>query len=111
MSTSVRAAAVVRAGLGLAMLTRPREVARLLGAPPSGPHAVLRVLGLRHLAQAGALAYRPNRATATASCVVDGTHVLTCLLLAAAAPPRRGPALREAGVESAVLLTTWLARP
>jgi hypothetical protein len=93
------------------MLTQPRKVARLLGAPPSGPHPVLRVLGLRHLAQAGALAYRPDRATATASCFVDGTHVLSCLLLAAVAPTRRRPALRDAGIESTVLLTTWFARP
>ncbi|MDT7547691.1 MAG: hypothetical protein QOE84_85 [Actinomycetota bacterium] len=111
MSASVRAAAVVRSGLGLAMLTQPREVARLLGAPLSGRHTVLRVLGLRHIAQAGVLAYRPQRATATASCFVDGTHVLSCLLLAAAAPPRRTPALRDAAVESGVLLMTWLGRP
>jgi hypothetical protein len=111
MSNRTRIAAAVRAGLGLAMLTRPQQVARLLGSPPSRRHPVLRVLGLRHLAQAGVLAHRPDRAATTISCFVDGAHVTTCLLLAAAAPSRRAPAVRDAGVESVVLLATWLVRP
>ncbi len=99
-----------RAGLGLALLIRPDAGARLLGRRSAGPHQVLRVLGLRHLAEAGALVLRPDRSTATAACPVDGTPVLSCLLFAAVDPQRRRPALRDAAVEAAVLAGTWLAR-
>jgi hypothetical protein len=107
--SQVRAAAAVRAAVGLAMVTRAAAVARLLGAHPAGGHPVVRVLGLRHLGQAAVLAGRPDRAVVRGSSAVDGLHVLSCLLLAAASGSRRTPALRDAALESAVLLMTWTA--
>lgn len=42
---------------------------------------------------------------------VDATHVLSCLLFGAVSAEHRPPALRDAAVESGVLLATWLAIP
>jgi short-subunit dehydrogenase len=109
-TSALRTAASLRAGWGLVLLIRPDVAARLLGSGSAGAHPVLRLLGIRHLVEAGALALRPERETATAACVVDGTHVLSCLLLGAVDPHRRPPAARDAAVETAVLAGTWLTR-
>ena len=42
---------------------------------------------------------------------MDGTHVLSCLGLAAVSPSHRRPALRDAAAASTVLIATWLLRP
>jgi hypothetical protein len=109
MTNRLRATAALRAAVGVTMLTRPAQVARLLGAAQAGRHPVVRLLGLRHVAQAAVVAARPDASTCRASNVVDGVHVLSCLLFAAAAPAHRRPAVRDAALESGVLLVTWAA--
>lgn len=46
-----------------------------------------------------------------AGMVVDATHLLSCLLFGAVSAEHRRPALRDAALESGVLLATWLAIP
>lgn len=93
------------------MLVWPAAAARVLEAPPAGSHPVLRVLGARHLLEALAILARPTRGVVVAGIVVDATHVLSCLLFGAVSAEHRRPALRDAAVESGVLLATWLAIP
>jgi len=93
------------------MVSRPAAAARVLDASPAGSHPVLRVLGARHLLEALAILLRPTRGVVAAGMVVDATHLLSCLLFGAVSAEHRRPALRDAAVESGVLLATWLAIP
>lgn len=106
-----RTVAVVRAGVGALMATRPDLAAHLVGAPPRDAHPVLRLLGLRHLAEALAILLRPRPAVVATGIAVDAAHVLSCVLLAAVSRSHRQPALRDGAVASSVLLGTWLTRP
>ena len=106
-----RAAAAARAGLGALLVTRPDLAARVLGAQRRDSHPVLRVLGLRHLLEAAALATRPTAGVVAVGLVVDGTHVLSCLGFAFISRSHRRPALRDAAAASTVLVATWLSRP
>ncbi|GAC1442441.1 MAG: hypothetical protein NVSMB55_13180 [Mycobacteriales bacterium] len=92
-------------------MTRPDLAARVLGAPRRDSHPVLRILGLRHLLEAAALASRPTSGVVAAGLAVDGTHVLSCLGLAAVSPSHRRPAFRDAVAGSTILIATWLLRP
>ena len=47
---------LVRVGYGVALLVAPGALIRLTGTPSRGSRATARVLGVRHLAQAGATA-------------------------------------------------------
>jgi hypothetical protein len=109
MTQWVRVAAALRAAVGVTFVSRPEEVARLLGAAPGGHHPVVRILGARHLAQAALLAAQPSRATVRASNAVDGLHVLSCVLCAAVVRARRTPAARDGSLDACVLLATWAA--
>lgn len=106
-----RTVAAVRAGVGALMATRPDLAAQLLGARRQDAHPVLRLLGLRHLAEALAILLRPTPGMVEAGVAVDSAHVLSCVLLAAASRSHRQPALRDGAVASSVLLGTWLTRP
>lgn len=103
--------AALRTGVGVLMAARPDVAAQLLGARRRDAHPVLRLLGLRHLAEALALLLRPTPGTATVGLVVDATHVLSCVGFAAASPAHRRPALRDGAVASALMVGTWLTRP
>lgn len=108
---STRGVAALRAAYGAVLVLRPDAAAAALGAPVSGSHPVLRVLGLRHLVAAAALWRSASRTAGTVAAVVDGTHVASCLAWAVVRPSDRVPALRDAAAESAVLLATAAARP
>ena len=109
--TAARAAAVVRAGVGVTMLLRPDMVARVTGAPVQGTHPVLRVLGLRHVVQAVALLAAPTPTVVRAGAAVDATHVTSCLAFACLPGPKRTAVLREAALETGILTGTWVTRP
>lgn len=106
-----RSAALGQAAVGGVLCMRPAAAARLLDAPAAPSHPALRVLGARHLLEALAILARPTRGVVAAGIVVDATHVLSCLLLGAVSAKHRQPALRDAALQSAVLLATWLALP
>ncbi len=90
---------------------RPGLSARLLGVRPRNAHPVLRLLGARHLAEAGTLLLRPTPGVIAAGVLVDATHVVSCAVFAVASSKHRRPALRDGAVASAVMLATWLTRP
>ena len=93
------------------MLLRPQVVAGLIGAPADGAHPVLRILGLRHVVQATALAAAPSRANCNAAAVVDATHVASCVAFAAVRRSSRPTVLLEGALETGILAGTWLTRP
>lgn len=91
----LRAAAVLRAGWGGALLLMPETLLRIGGrpVPPSSAVVLARVLGARQIVQAVVTAARPSPRVAALSCAVDATHALTDLWLAAASPRWRHVAI------------------
>jgi hypothetical protein len=89
----------VRFAVGLAMLSRPRRSAHVLGSQEPSPLGlwVLRVLGLRNLIQALALRDAVPRAHLLGA-AVDATHGLSALVLARVSRERRTAALRNAAL-------------
>ena len=89
---------VVRAGYGLALVARPAAMAGLAGGRPvSGREAlVVRLAGLRHVAQAAALRARPGLTGVGAT--VDAAHALSMVVLAARDTRHRRLAGTEAGI-------------
>lgn len=83
---------------GAVLLAAPGRVLRSVGGHPDlTPPAVLRVLGVRHLAQAAVLLRRPTPAAFRLGAVADGLHALTALALAVDRR-RRGVALIDAAL-------------
>jgi hypothetical protein len=72
---------------------------------------VLRLLGLRHVTEAGILMVRQTRPATALGLVVDATHVASCLVCAAVSPRHRRPAMRDAALATVVLVATWSTRP
>lgn len=107
---SARTVAATHAGLGVTMLIRPAWAARLLGAPRGGSHPVLRILGARHLLQAGVIWWRPTQRVVRASAAVDATHAASDLLYAGVDRNGRRPALRDAAVAAALFAASWSVR-
>ncbi|GAA3223728.1 hypothetical protein GCM10017691_11010 [Pseudonocardia petroleophila] len=102
--------ATVRAVWGAVLLAAPDAVFVLATRPrsdePRRARAVLRVLGARHLAQAGLVVLRPGPGVSAVSAAVDGVHAATCLGLAALDRRWRRPALLDAAVAAAFCLAT-----
>jgi hypothetical protein len=100
-------AAVLGAVWGAALLIRPNQVLRAAGADPGLTGAVVaaRVLGVRHLAQAAALAARPAD-VARPAIATDGLHAASMLGLALLAPRYRRAALASALVATALAVGT-----
>ena len=88
----------VRAGYGLALAVRPAAVAALAGSGAVSHRdvVVVRLAGLRHLAQAAALRSRPGLAPVGAA--VDAAHALSMIALAVLDSERRRLASTEAGI-------------
>lgn len=95
-----RVLSLVRAGYATALLTRPDAVVAAYGGPvpDRGARVVARVLGVRHLLQAAAVAAWPTGAALRAGAVVDLLHAASGLALAGAAPAHRRAALVDTGV-------------
>ncbi len=100
----------LRAGYGAFLLVAP---GRLLGTGSDGvpgwASPVARVLGARHLAQAAVLAARPRLADAGA--LVDAAHASTDVACAALRPDMRTPTLLDAGVATALAVSSRWTSP
>ena len=80
------------------MLARPGLVARLSGGSSGAAPAawLVRVLGLRLLAQGAALLARPTRATEAANAAIDAAHGVSMLIVAVASRRYRRAAVTSA---------------
>lgn len=89
------AVALLHATLGAVLLTCPARVATAaLGRVAEiGPVRATRLLGIRHLAQAGATVAAPAVFTPARGAVIDATHALTLVPLLAGRRYRRAAAL------------------
>ncbi|GIM83288.1 hypothetical protein [Salinispora arenicola] len=83
LTPTVAVGELARLVWGGVLLAAPGRVLRSVGGHPGlTPPAVLRVLGVRHLAQAVVLLRRPTPAAFRLGAVADGLHALTALALA-----------------------------
>jgi hypothetical protein len=120
-STGAWVITLVRAGYGVALLVAPQVLIKLTGDPGTGQPAgasrarpgrracgVARVLGVRHLVQAGltAVALRAEEPDSSLplglGAVVDVLHATTMVGLAAVDQGARRVALADTGVELAL---------
>ena len=109
----LRAAVIVsRAGWGLALIAVPQRVLRAIGAPDSnlGPRNVVRVLGVRHLAQAATEA-RGGTTTWALGIIADVLHAATGVGLASVSRAWRQAALTDATIATAFTLSGAACRP
>jgi hypothetical protein len=93
---------LIRAAWGAVLLAVPDLV--LPAGERRGLRVVARVLGARHLAQAGVIAAHHTPGWRRAGAVVDALHAATALGAAVVWPSARGPALASA-VTASVLAT------
>jgi hypothetical protein len=93
---------IIRAGWGLILLIVPGTVLRLFGAADTDctPRRVMRVLGARHLAQAGA-EYRLGGRAREIGIGVDLLHGTSSIMCSVVSPTWRRVALVDAGVATA----------
>ena len=100
---------IVRSGLGAVYLVAPEWIPVLLGVRlDRRARLVLRVLGARHLIQAGVVSSAPaQRWALVIGCGVDAIHAASMLLLAAVDRRRRRLAGAAAGVAGAFAATGW----
>jgi hypothetical protein len=105
----VRTTAAVRAAWGTMLLVLPAQLLRASGDGPVPVAAVTtaRVLGLRHLLQAGVSAAIPTGSVAGLGAIADTVHASSMALLAAASPRWRRAALIDIVVESALATAGW----
>ncbi|MGI8450613.1 MAG: hypothetical protein ACR2MP_26230 [Streptosporangiaceae bacterium] len=119
-STGAWAVTLVRAGYGVALLCAPQVLIKLTGDPATGqspgerprpsrrPCGVARVLGVRHLVQAGltAVALRAEEPDTSLplglGAAVDVLHATTMVGVAAVDRGARRVALADTGVELAL---------
>lgn len=114
LSGHSHAVEVARATWGTLLLTRPGTAARLIGGRGPHPHyerAVLRVLGLRHLAQAAVTAAWPEPEVVLGGAVSDALHALTGVGYATTRRARRRTGLVDAAVASGFGVATMLFTP
>lgn len=99
-------------------MVAPQRLAGLAGGgrPDRLAVGLTRVLGVRHLAQAGASLLFPVRRTWLAGAGLDGLHAVSMVGLALVDRRRRRPALADAaiaagwGLTSAFVASEWGAR-
>ncbi len=109
---AVRAATSVPAAVGAALLTRPRQVLRLVAPDEPGPPlAVVRVLGGRLVVQHALVALRPTRRRLLAGAVVDAVHAVSMVPAAALWPAHRRQAAASGAVGAASALVTLALVP
>jgi hypothetical protein len=103
----------VRAAYGVLLLSAPGPVLSWCGAAVSPrTRAVVRVLGVRHLAQAAVTAGAPRPRVLAAGAGVDLCHAASMLALAAADPALRRAALTDASAATALAIAgAATARP
>jgi hypothetical protein len=110
--TRIRTTAAVRAGWAVILLARPERLLRAGGGGPVPPAAVaaVRVLGVRHLLQAGASAGPATGSVAGLGALVDMAHAGSCVGLAIVSPRWRRAALADALVEAGFAAAGWSSR-
>ena len=98
-----RWASLARAAYGAALLCAPGAMVRMAAGQPATPRVrrVVRVLGVRHLAQASVCGLVPTRFLIRAGTATDGLHSASMLALAGVEPPLRRPLLADAAVAAA----------
>jgi hypothetical protein len=105
----VRTTAVVRTAWGAVLLLIPERLLRASGdrPVPAAAVTVVRVLGLRHLLQAGVAATLPTGPVAGLGALVDTAHASSCVGLAVWSPRWRRAALIDVLVETALATSGW----
>jgi hypothetical protein len=95
-----------RACYGAALLCAPGLALGLCTGQASSPRAraVVRILGVRHLAQAVLTLWRPRPAALLAGAGIDACHAASMLALAVA-----DPRMRRAGIADAAAATAFTA--
>jgi hypothetical protein len=90
---------IIRVGWGMTLLIAPGPVLRLFGGSDEGrvPREVMRVLGARHIVQAGA-EYRLGGRARKIGVGVDLLHGATSVVYGIVTPPWRRAALIDASV-------------
>jgi hypothetical protein len=103
----------MRAAYGVALLSAPGRFAGLAAGTPADSRArkVARVLGVRHLAQAGVTAASPTARVLRLGAGTDFAHCASMLVLAAADRPRRRGAVTDAAAALAFALAGILTAP
>ncbi len=96
--------ALTRLAWGAALTVAPRRVLRSWGHPSGLAVATLRVLGVRHLAQAAVTLRRPAPAVLTVGAAADTLHAATALVLAAADRRQRRIALLDTAIAGGWIL-------
>jgi hypothetical protein len=104
VTATVRGLQVARATYGAALVLAPDPAIRLATGhlPSRRACRVARVLGARHLIQAGLTAAAPGRALFALGGQVDTVHTASMLLLAAVSRAGRRAALTDALTEAAL---------
>jgi hypothetical protein len=105
----VRATAAVRTAWGAVLVLMPGRLLRAgVGRPvPASAVTAVRVLGLRHLLQAGVTAALPTRPVAGLGALVDTAHASSCVGVAAWSPRWRRAVLMDLLVEAAFATSGW----
>lgn len=99
MSRSTRLArALAYGGLGAALAARPRDVVAGVCGPPEPPAWLVRVLGVRQLAQELVVLAAPTRAVLLGAAATDALHAASMVGAALIWPEYRRAALTSAGV-------------
>lgn len=102
-STSGSAVDVVRLSYALALLLAPGRVLKEFNAPTgTGPRAIVRLLGFRHLGQTLAPALLSPHMALRAGAALDGLHAITDAVVAARQKDWRAAALFDATIASAL---------
>ncbi|MFU8871789.1 hypothetical protein [Micromonospora sp. SL4-19] len=93
-----RTSAFARLAWGTTLILAPRRVLRRWGRASGLAVGTLRVLGVRHLAQAAVTLRRPVPVVLVAGAAADLLHASTALALAAVDRRQRRIALRDAAI-------------
>ena len=103
MSARLRPLEIARGTWGLACLAAPAWIVRTVGGAPADHRAVVvtRILGARHLVQAGFTAVAPGPAVLAAGTWVDSVHALTAVAFAVVDPRRARLSLIDAAIATA----------
>jgi hypothetical protein len=112
VGTRMRTTAAVRAGWAVILLVLPERLLRAGGGGPvpAAAIAAVRVLGVRHLLQAGASAALPTGSVAGLGALVDATHAGSCVVLAAGSSRWRRVALADVLIEAGFAASGWSSR-
>lgn len=108
----IRTAAAVRAGWAVVLLGFPRQLLRAGGSGPAPAAAVaaVRVLGLRHLLQAGTSAVSASGSVEGLGALIDTMHAVSCVGLAVGSSRWRRVALADVFIEAGFATSSWSNR-